>query len=84
MSEFVLIFDGLPHFNAAVNSVLIGFTGRLRSCSTSPERMKMVPSSKPVADGDVTDDYAGRFDLYFVSIWRRPNPLARAARIAVT
>lgn len=26
MSEFVLNFDGLPHFNAAVNSVLIGFT----------------------------------------------------------
>jgi len=57
MSKSVQNFDGLPHFNAAVNSVLIGLTGRLRSCSTSPERMKKVPSSKLVADGDVRDDY---------------------------
>lgn len=36
MSEFVLIFDGLPHFNATVNSVLIGLTGRLRHARRRP------------------------------------------------
>lgn len=81
MSKSVQNFDGLPHFNAAVNSVLIGLTGRLRSCSTSPERMKKVPSSKPVADGDVRDDYrAGSIFTLLQSgedpiPWREPSEL---------
>lgn len=81
MSKFVLNFDGLPHFNAAVNSVLIGLTGRLRSCSTSPERMKKVQSSKPVADGVVRDDYrAGSIFTLLQSgedpiLWREPSEL---------